>query len=1224
MLTLAAALPHGIAHLTHTDGVLPLLYVTCVMFLARALFPIWPPGTDASEIAASRRPRPLSGGCTAALMLWYIGAVAAFGALAGPDPSPRFEPLDTDTELEALLAAGPPSLGVCHDLETWDLTSICDASYIGTVNPLGNATLTTVAEVNEWAETLSQVLLLVFRLLPGVEDDVINTCIDDGLVPALCSILLPNCDAECTPLNPCVATCAAFIESCGVMLPFLPLLREDFARDYVEGAFPEPLVLSQGILDFAMACSDASSGGSYDEEAVLAAGAANAPHCSGPEFESVVPGPCDRTEYERRTTEYQALLALAALPPASEAEWALRRQLLRAGLAVFAWLAAPVLMLLESRRMSDPQRHSAADKRGGDGSAGDPRVYDATSHTGGSRKAWDTSGGAVSGDDGNGAGAAVAVRGFRGDSTSVVVADDRMSVATPTTRVRRVSHTDDLPGDHADAVIMHDDDNDMTFVDAPHSAPSFRHALGMRAALFGSLVLANAVIALSACLAAERAERTGYAVLFGVVALGVWAKLLKDLVTWNDVYEEAVHRYKYGARSFAVLTRSDQANCFRRLRFCKRRIQAAYEVRFSLTGADFGVFSFVSEGSEAVIQLGGLLQTIDTVSNTVVVVTMLLVALSLFGTVILALMDSRPMRVMFDIMLDATFVLWNFAVRDFSSMGVLSALALAVPVVFSSRQLHTVFEFIVFERARGDCVASHMPLGMAASSTTRQRLRGFRTLGDSASESPGQSLGAASFRDLLGLPRSASSKSEGPEPGPRAAGPPPGIIACCALLVAATLAAVPIARIAQVEADCAASAGDLWAGVDSGDKKFLSDGFFSEAHCHWETITALDLRGHDLETIGPEAHLFASAHVIDARDNPRLAHLHHWTATKLEMLEEVLVSPESPVALSLTWRGVNITTEDLPSWLWRDFATLTHLDLSHNAIAELPDELRQLSALVSLNASYNDISALSESMGALLQLRRLDMTSNHLELHTTETSADVRATLTRLTHLYLGDNDYFAYPNGDCPVEGREGCTNAGLPRTIGRSFEELVVAPNCVHILDWNYGAGTGERKITALDPALFDLPLRHIIASANLLSSFPPAIGNIADTLDVVVVSGNVIGYDGVPDEWRQLRRLGLLQFDSNLLGTSGRLRMMLAYCSHLAATPRTSLTRSMSCCAMLRLVVADCCNSAPGGEWWAMKWFASQCLECPQRAHTLEISPQSVLCTCPRAERCRYCWL
>ena len=54
------------------------------------------------------------------------------------------------------------------------------------------------------------------------------------------------------------------------------------------------------------------------------------------------------------------------------------------------------------------------------------------------------------------------------------------------------------------------------------------------------------------------------------------------------------------------------------------------------------------------------------------------------------------------------------------------------------------------------------------------------------------------------------------------------------------------------------------------------------------------------------------------------------------------------------------------------------LDVSHNSLESLPNEICRLRFLKSLVVHHNNLSALPRGFGQLRKLRRLDLSSNHL------------------------------------------------------------------------------------------------------------------------------------------------------------------------------------------------------------------------------------------------------
>jgi Leucine-rich repeat (LRR) protein len=95
--------------------------------------------------------------------------------------------------------------------------------------------------------------------------------------------------------------------------------------------------------------------------------------------------------------------------------------------------------------------------------------------------------------------------------------------------------------------------------------------------------------------------------------------------------------------------------------------------------------------------------------------------------------------------------------------------------------------------------------------------------------------------------------------------------------------------------------------------------------------------------------------------------------------------------------------------LWQKFpldvisATLQHLDLSGNAIVELPHEIGHLTALKSLNLNGNKIQVLIPEIGNLQSLEKLTISNNDISV-----VARNIGRLTRLEDLNLDGNPNFS------------------------------------------------------------------------------------------------------------------------------------------------------------------------------------------------------------------------
>merc|ERR1711937_209847 len=101
-----------------------------------------------------------------------------------------------------------------------------------------------------------------------------------------------------------------------------------------------------------------------------------------------------------------------------------------------------------------------------------------------------------------------------------------------------------------------------------------------------------------------------------------------------------------------------------------------------------------------------------------------------------------------------------------------------------------------------------------------------------------------------------------------------------------------------------------------------------------------------------------------------------------------------------------------------NFINLTNLDISHNDIKTLPDELQKCTKLTHFNFSFNKIAAIPDSYGALVNMQELQCQSNELDylpksidkmekLETLKVGVKQEEKKPELTEIKLNGNDVY-------------------------------------------------------------------------------------------------------------------------------------------------------------------------------------------------------------------------
>ncbi|KAL6582796.1 hypothetical protein OROMI_004874 [Orobanche minor] len=254
----------------------------------------------------------------------------------------------------------------------------------------------------------------------------------------------------------------------------------------------------------------------------------------------------------------------------------------------------------------------------------------------------------------------------------------------------------------------------------------------------------------------------------------------------------------------------------------------------------------------------------------------------------------------------------------------------------------------------------------------------------------------------------------------------------------------------------------------------------------------------------------------------------------------------------------------------RKLSSLITLDLSENRIAVLPEVIGALSALQTLDLHGNRISELPESIGDLLNLIHLDLRGNQVKSLPTTI-----ARLVCLQELNLSSNELSSLPESigslvslktlnietnnieEIPYTiGR--CTSLkeihadynrlkALPEAVGRieSLEILTVRYNNIKQLPTTMSSLSSLKELDISFNELESFPESLCFATTLVkmnisnnfadLQSLPRSIGNL-EMLEEINMSNNQIRV--LPDSFRMLTRLRVLNVEGNPLEVPPRI--------------------------------------------------------------------------------------
>ena len=235
--------------------------------------------------------------------------------------------------------------------------------------------------------------------------------------------------------------------------------------------------------------------------------------------------------------------------------------------------------------------------------------------------------------------------------------------------------------------------------------------------------------------------------------------------------------------------------------------------------------------------------------------------------------------------------------------------------------------------------------------------------------------------------------------------------------------------------------------------------------------------------------------------------------------------------------------DTLPEWL-KNLTGLTTLNLSSNELTSLPEWIGNLTELTELRVYGNQLTSLPESIGNLTDLTTLNVSSNEL----TRLPESI-GNLTALTTLRLYGNQLTSLPESIGNLSALTtlnviGNSLARLPESIGRltNLAELALDNNHLVSLPESIGDLTGLKVLKLGGNELTRLPesigrltnLAELVLDDNHLVDLPESIGGLR-RLTALTLNNNALV--GLPESVDGLVSLTTLDMDSNRLRTLPR---------------------------------------------------------------------------------------
>eukprot|EP00026_Physarum_polycephalum_P000223 Phypoly_transcript_00223.p1 GENE.Phypoly_transcript_00223~~Phypoly_transcript_00223.p1 ORF type:complete len:1946 (-),score=272.21 Phypoly_transcript_00223:42-5636(-) len=215
---------------------------------------------------------------------------------------------------------------------------------------------------------------------------------------------------------------------------------------------------------------------------------------------------------------------------------------------------------------------------------------------------------------------------------------------------------------------------------------------------------------------------------------------------------------------------------------------------------------------------------------------------------------------------------------------------------------------------------------------------------------------------------------------------------------------------------------------------------------------------------------------------------------------------------------------------------LTHLDLAHNRLMEIPHSIYCLNSLTMLDVSCNNISAISVEIRSLTQLHTLMLQTNQLPRLPKELLS-----MTTLTSLSVGGNN--AIPT-----------TSQKILSTWAARSTKLNFSHSCITALPTDISILT---RLTELD-------LSH-----NELKTIPPQIGDLTN-LHILNLSHNP-QMESLPIQLWKLSNLQKLHIEGNHANMyDGFIKANMETSAILAALKQQASSKTMQACYRLKLML------------------------------------------------------
>ncbi|MEG5037999.1 MULTISPECIES: leucine-rich repeat domain-containing protein [unclassified Microcoleus] len=282
-----------------------------------------------------------------------------------------------------------------------------------------------------------------------------------------------------------------------------------------------------------------------------------------------------------------------------------------------------------------------------------------------------------------------------------------------------------------------------------------------------------------------------------------------------------------------------------------------------------------------------------------------------------------------------------------------------------------------------------------------------------------------------------------------------------------------------------------------------------------EKLTELDLSGFDLEELPPEI-------------------------GKCTQLETLVLGKKTEdwefVDGKLTPKLITNQFRTLPEQL-RSLLNLRSIDLSGNPFGTMPEVLLEMKQLESLNLTSIGLTSIPEVIGKLSNLTGLDLSNNQIT-----SIPEVIGKLSSLTQLVLSNNQIISIPEviGQLSSLTKLNLSNnqiISIPEVIGKLSNltllyvwnnQITSIPEVIGKLSNLTGLALSNNQITSIPEVIGKLSnLKRLDLSNNQITSIPEVIGKLSNLTQLVLWNNQITS---IPEVIGQLSNLTQLDLSNN----------------------------------------------------------------------------------------------